>query len=143
MQIEGIFNAIEPSPRAAFAVGPKTYHARLVTMTQKTLLDISSSSFVVPTPEVAERIRRQPECQLLWAILQEGIETYVKYCNSSTKSTKRLFDEAEEWIMQEDCTWLCSFVNICHVLAIDPEYVRIGLKRWRLRVQSSDSQTAA
>ena len=32
-----------------------------------------------PPPQVAERIRRQPECRLLWAVLEDGMETYLKY----------------------------------------------------------------
>jgi hypothetical protein len=43
----------------------------------------------------------------------------------------------------EDFTWVCSFVNICHVHAIDPDYIRIGLKRWRLHAQPLDSQAVA
>jgi len=119
------------------------HNAPIVPMTHTTQPEFSSSSFIIPTPEVAERIRQQPECRLLWAILQDGIETYVKYSNASNKHTKRLFVEAEEWIMQEDFTWLCSFVNICHVLAIEPDYIRTGLKRWRLRTQPLDSRAAA
>ena len=45
--------------------------------------------------------------------------------------TVKLFREAEEWIMRDDPSWLCSFVNICHVLGLDPDYVRTGLRRWR------------
>ena len=39
--------------------------------------------------------------------------------------------EAEAWIMQDDSTWLCSFISICHVLGFDPDYLRQGLRRWR------------
>ena len=84
-----------------------------------------------PTPEVAERIRKQPECALLWAVLENGLETYMHYANATNRRGKRLFHEAETWIMQDEVTWLCSFVNICHVLGLDPEYLRMGLRRWR------------
>ncbi len=111
--------------------------------THETQPAFSSPVLAMPTPEVADRIRQQPECRLLWAILQDALETYVKHCNGSTRRAKRLFIEAEEWMMQDDVTWVCSFVNICHVLAIDPDYIRMGLKRWRLNVQPSDSRAAA
>lgn len=123
--------------------GGDTRNARLVTVAPKERLDSFSSSVFLPTPEIAERIRQQPECRLLWAILQDAIETYVKYSNGVTRRAKRLFVEAEAWIMQDDVTWLCSFVNICHILAIDPDYIRMGLKRWRLRVQPTDARAAA
>jgi hypothetical protein len=84
-----------------------------------------------PPPEVAERIRKQPECALLWAVLENGLETYMHYAAATNRRGKRLFHEAEAWIMQDEATWLCSFMNICHVLGLDPGYLRMGLRRWR------------
>jgi len=43
-------------------------------------IDLGGLSFLsAPLPHVAERLRRQPECRLLWAVLQDGVETYMKY----------------------------------------------------------------
>lgn len=93
---------------------------------------ITHTSFLsAPPPQVAERIRKQPECRLLWAVLQEGVETYMKYAAATNRRGRRLFREAEDWIMQDDPTWLCSFVSICHILGLDPGYLRLGLRRWR------------
>jgi len=39
----------------------------------------------VPPPHVVEQIRKQPECRLLWAVLQEGIETYMKYAGAPNR----------------------------------------------------------
>lgn len=96
-----------------------------------TFTNSSSSFLAAPPPEVAERIRKQPECRLLWAVLQEGIETYMKYATATNRRGKRLFGEAEDWIMRDDPTWLCSFISICHILGLDPGYIRLGLRRWR------------
>jgi hypothetical protein len=87
--------------------------------------------FTTPPPAVAERIHKQPECHLLWAVLENGIEEYMRYADATTRRGKRLFKETEEWIMQDDPQWLCSFMSICHVLGLDPEYLRTGLRRWR------------
>jgi hypothetical protein len=96
------------------------------------MIDFNTSSpLAAPPPEVAERIRRQPECRLLWAVLENGVEEYMRYVNAASRRGRRLFCEAEEWIMQDDPTWLCSFVSICHVLGFDPDYLRLGLQRWR------------
>ncbi len=84
-----------------------------------------------PPPAVAERIGKQPECALLWAVLENGLGTYMRYVTAANRRGKRLFHEADVWIMQDDATWLCSFINICHVLGLDPEYLRMGLRRWR------------
>ena len=85
-----------------------------------------------PPLAVAERISKQPECALLWAVLENGLATYMRYATATNRRGKRLFQEAETWIMQDDATWLCSFMNICHVLGLDPEYLRMGLRRWRM-----------
>ncbi|MGH7829663.1 MAG: hypothetical protein ACREP8_05750, partial [Candidatus Binatia bacterium] len=44
---------------------------------------------------------------------------------------KQLFDEAEEWIMDKGRDWLFSFENICDVLELNPDYIRVGLLRWK------------
>jgi hypothetical protein len=107
-------------------------------------IDISEVSFLsAPPPQVAERIGRPPECRLLWAVLQDGVETYMKYATATGRRGKRLFAEAERWIMEDDPTWLCSFVSICHSLGLEPEYLRAGLKRWRMRTSVSELQQAA
>jgi hypothetical protein len=54
----------------------------------------------VPPPHVIEQIRKQPECRLLWAVLQDGIETYRKYTGATSRCGQRLFADAERWIMR-------------------------------------------
>src|SRR5438093_6250138 len=91
-------------------------------------LDVSGVSFLsAPLPQVAERIRRQPECRLLWAVLEDGMQTYMRYATATGRRGKRLFAEAERWIMADDPTWLCSFVSICRILGVEPEYLRDAL----------------
>lgn len=85
---------------------------------------------VLPT-EAAERIRTQPACHLLWAVMENGVQEYMKYVSATSRRGQRLFREAEDWIMQDDARWLCSFVSICHVLGFDPDYLRTGLRSWR------------
>jgi hypothetical protein len=108
------------------------------------MLDFTTRSpLVAPPPSVAERIRKQPECHLLWAVLENAVETYMKNASATGRRGKRLFREAEEWIMQDDPTWLCSFVNICHVLGLDPDYLRRGLRRWLVARDTSILKQAA
>src|ERR1700675_4509199 len=111
---------------------------------QTEMIDFSMSSpLAVPSSTLAERIQRQPESRLLWAVLENAVETYMKYAAATSRRGKRLFREAEEWIMQDDPTWLCSFVSICHVLELDPSYLRIGLRRWHEARLASVFQQAA
>jgi len=91
----------------------------------------------------AEKIRQTPEGRLLWAVLENGIGQYKKNVTATGRRGLRLFHEAEVWIMQNDPTWLCSFVSICYVLGIDPDYLRAGLQQWRKEQESSSFKEAA
>ena len=105
-----------------------------------------SSSLIPPTVlpvEIRDKIRSQPECQLLWAVLEEAIGTYVKYANATNRRGQRLFHEAEDWIFQDNYHWLCSFINICHILDVEPDYLRAGLMHWREDQQASAKHEAA
>jgi len=97
----------------------------------------------VPPPHVIEQIRKQPECRLLWAVLQDGLETYMKYAGATSRRGRRLFAEAEQWVSEGDPTRLCSFVSICHVLELDPGCLRAGLQRWRTTTLASELRQAA
>jgi hypothetical protein len=97
----------------------------------------------IPPPHVVEQIRKQPECRLLWAVLQDAMETYMKYAGAANRRGRRLFAEVEQWIGEEDPTRLCSFVSICHVLELDPGYLRAGLRRWRTATLASELRQAA
>jgi hypothetical protein len=110
---------------------------------QKELADSAAFMELAVRPPLAEHVEKQPECRLLWAVLQEGVETYMKYAAASSRRGRRLFYEAQEWIMQDDPTWICSFVSVCHVLGLDPGYLRLGLKHWRARQFNSTLKKAA
>lgn len=100
-------------------------------MDANTAFDFHPSSFFsAPPPAIADRIRRQPECRLLWAVLENAVDTYMKYMLATGRRPQRLFREAQDWIWHDDPTWLCSFVSICHVVGVDPDYLRRGLRKW-------------
>jgi hypothetical protein len=102
----------------------------------------SAGAFVSP-PHVVEHIRKQPECRLLWAVLQEAMETYMKYAGATGRRGQRLFAEAYQWVKEGDPTRLFSFVSICHVLELDPVYLRARLQRWRATTRTPELRQAA
>jgi len=73
----------------------------------------------------------ESEKLLMFAVLEDAVEGYMKYPNASTKKGQRRFREAEEWIDREDKLWLFSFDTICDALDIDPGYMRRGLHQWK------------
>lgn len=105
--------------------------------------DDFESASAVTEPGLRERTQRSPQSRLLWAVLQDGIKTYMKYAASTDKRSIRVYNEARDWIMQDDPTWVCSFVNICHILDLHPEYIRDGLERWRSKGDPTSLEQAA
>jgi hypothetical protein len=86
--------------------------------------------------DLRDRFSKQPECRLMWAVLQDAIDTYMKYSEAKRIRHQNRFREAKEWIDRDDLTWLFSFPTICHTLGLDPNYVREGLRRWQKRRRS-------
>lgn len=72
-----------------------------------------------------------PEEKLMLAVLEEGISCFQKYLFAQDKGERRLFREAQDWILEEGKEEPFSFENICEVLGIAPNYLRRGLLRWK------------
>ena len=90
---------------------------------------------LVPVPlsdPIAVRLRMSGECRLLWAVLEDGIECYLRYGDHPSAVLRELFQEANDWIEATEGEDLCSFSGICGAFQIDPSYLRRGLQR-RLR----------
>ena len=94
-----------------------------------------------------DTLRRQtslePEKRLMLAILDDAINCYQDNLFSQRVKNKRLFDEAEEWIVTAGGEWIFSFDHVCESLGFNPEYVRRGLLQWKdkNRQKRSPSET--
>ena len=64
------------------------------------------------------------------AILEDAIHCFQDNLLTQNVRSRRLFEEAEEWIVEADGDWVFSFENICEALGFNPAYVRQGLLRW-------------
>jgi hypothetical protein len=73
---------------------------------------------------------RQPEAELMCAILRDAVESFQRQFVSTTWRAKRMGEEAEEWFFSDDSDWVFSFLAICAALDLCPEYIRQGIKRW-------------
>ena len=82
----------------------------------------------------------EAEKRLMFAVLNDAIVCYQENLLSQRKKNRRLFDEAEEWIVRPDGDGVFCFENVCEALGFDPEWVRCGLLKWKdqqLRIPSS------
>ncbi len=87
---------------------------------------------LVPVPlsdPIAVRLRMSGELRLLWAVLEDGIECYLRYADHPSAAMRELFQEAKDWIEATEGEDLCSFSGLCGAFQIDPSYLRRGLQR--------------
>lgn len=93
-----------------------------------------STLFVQPEQFFAERrgvLQRTGEYRLLIAVLQDALECWFRYRHSQRRRERRLFREVSEWFSARDRDRLFAFECICDHLALDPNYIRQGLKQWQ------------
>jgi hypothetical protein len=83
------------------------------------------------------KIPLEPERILLLAILEDGVRCYQENLLVSGGKKRVLFDEAKEWLFSDDGSWFCSFVSICTMLNLEPNYIRRGLRQWEARARKA------
>lgn len=70
------------------------------------------------------------EKRLMIAILKDAVECLDKFRGSRSSSGRSHYQNALEWVEDENTEWLFSFTNICDLLGFDPDYLReVLLKR--------------
>lgn len=109
-----------------------------------------STHTIDPTPNIFEpdvllpvqharrtgsRRGQQGEHRLMMAILEDAVDVYLKHAGARQGPKRELFDEAERWIEDVDTTWIFSFQSICHVLDIDPDAIRDGLRTHKTQLR--------
>src|SRR4030095_11008387 len=68
---------------------------------------------------------------LMLAVLENAIECFQKNIFADKRKRKRLYQEAEEQIIEKNSTWCVSFELICEPLDLRPDYIRLGLLSWK------------
>jgi hypothetical protein len=66
----------------------------------------------------------EPERKLMLAILDDALRCREKYLYAKDRRGKKLFREAEEWLLSEDDDRVFSFSHVCEVLGYNPSYLR-------------------
>lgn len=108
------------------------------------MADISTITAGDPsmTQEYLDTFRRSehldPEKALLAAILADAVHDYRKFVRAQDRDGMERFHEAEHWIMEGGNDWIFSFQQICEHLALDPDYVRRGLRENRGQLQMEE-----
>ena len=77
------------------------------------------------------KLHLEPEKKLMLAVLEDAIACFQKYVSARDGKGKVLFQETEDWVLDENVDWLFSFANVCDTLGFDPDYMRRGLLQWK------------
>ena len=72
-----------------------------------------------------------PLKRLMMAVLQDAIRCYQDGEKSGSALKRKQFIEVKDWIFDECSRGPFSFVVVCEVLGLVPEYLRFGLARWQ------------
>ena len=77
------------------------------------------------------KLHLEPEKKLMLAILEDAIACFQKYVSARDGKGKILFQETEDWVLDQGADWLFSFASVCDTLGFDPDYLRRGLLQWK------------
>jgi hypothetical protein len=86
-----------------------------------------SGEFILPVQFFAAPTV-SPERRLLRAVLEDGLHVIRRQAASPRLRARRVFRETVAWLASDDVSWPFSFVNACHVLGIDPDWVRARMR---------------
>ena len=70
--------------------------------------------------------------RLMLAVLNEALQTYATGLTARTPTKRCDAYKAETWILSDATDHPFSFVNVCSVLGVDPDYIRGRMRRLRL-----------
>lgn len=70
-----------------------------------------------------------PEKALLMAVLQQALEDLRNSSDRPGAQARRLYREAYQWVVSDDRSWPCSFLNVCDLLGLSAGALRTEMLR--------------
>jgi hypothetical protein len=65
--------------------------------------------------------------ELASGILKQAAQDLRRFHGATSAIERELYRDAYRWVMSDDCSWPCSFLNICQLLKLAPEILRQDL----------------
>ena len=75
----------------------------------------------------------EPEKSLMLAVLEDDVECFQKHLFAKTGKARALFQDAENWILDDSEDQIFSFNTICETLGIGSDWLRRSLMEWKRR----------
>jgi hypothetical protein len=85
------------------------------------------------------RFHLEPERVLMLALLRDAVTCFQENLLATCKRKQVMHVEAEEWILNQDRSYLFSFETVCETLGYDASYMRAGLLQWKRAVLAKRS----
>jgi hypothetical protein len=83
--------------------------------------------------DLRRRAAAEGEHHLLVAVLEDATNCFQKNALAEDKRGRALFEEAEEWLMEENTGAPFCFREVCETLGLNPIRIRAGLRAWQAR----------
>jgi hypothetical protein len=79
------------------------------------------------------------ERALMFAVLVDALDTYVKTSNAKGHRKRAEFNEVDSWILSRTTSSPFAFESICDSLGFDPDAIRFSLKSPRFNERNTIS----
>jgi hypothetical protein len=83
-----------------------------------------------PNPEMKtaeDCISETSQAELASGILEQAAQDLRRFHGATNAVERELYRDAYRWVISDDCSWPCSFVNVCQLLQLAPESLRQNL----------------
>jgi hypothetical protein len=74
--------------------------------------------------------------RLMLAVLEDALRCLQIHAESRNPAHRKALGEAEIWILDRKSRGPFAFETICEALAIQPEHLRDGIRKWRMQLSN-------
>jgi hypothetical protein len=94
---------------------------------QRTVAHWMEGGEILPA-QLAARSTWGPEVRLAAAVMAATLEHIHQH--HAKPNRRRAVEEDLEWVFSDTEDWPFAFIPLCHLVGLDPEYVRAWVQRW-------------
>jgi len=113
---------------------------------QESALDVFGSSTILPAqyyPALTHRGGLEGERKLMFAVLEDAVQCYLKNMDAKTGRRRILFFEVRDWMQRDGNSGPFSFELLCHEFGMEGTRVRTILEGRRALARAHQREIAA
>ena len=85
---------------------------------------------------------RSGESRLMLALLQDGIDCFLRHLAVRNGKNKELFAETERWIFEREIDGIFSLESVCEALGVSASCLRAKIREWKAEEFNERASTA-